>query len=167
MTAAPWTTVAPALAPVSGPEELALKHKFAEALLREPHEPYRAGVLVFGNDTRRALEASQQWVFDLAVLEYQTELLEKLGPDAFLPAKAETARRIWSVGETATDAKDKLQAYKLYAELRGFVPKGDGNNTNVNVTLNRVMVMRDFGSDEDWEAKAASQQSKLIEHSRD
>jgi hypothetical protein len=163
---APWQVIAPA-PDVTGPDELALKHKFAEALLRDPHEPYRAAVLVFGSDSRRALAASQNWVFDLDVLARQADLLETFGADKFLPEKAEVARRIYQVGETATDNKDKLAAYKLYSELRGFVPKGDGNSTNVNVTLNRVMVMRDFGSNEDWEAKAVAQQTKLIEHSRD
>lgn len=170
MNAAPWaTTFAPqAAAPVViGADELALKHEFAEALLKLPNDPFRAACGVFGNDTVKALEVANRWPFDLVVLQRQAELLDKFGPEEFLPTKTDVARRIWNCGEAATDTKDKLAAYRLYAELRGFVPKGDAAGVNVTVNNNRVMVVPAFGTDDQWETNAARQQSKLIEHSRD
>lgn len=167
-----WSTIVAAPVPHYGapeavdPNEPELKARFAEALLRRPHDAFGAACAILGNDTMRALRVSQAWPLDLEVLAVQADLLEKFGPDEFLPTKQEVARRIYNVGETAADAKDKLAAYKLYAEVRGFIQKADNVN-NVVVNNNRVMVLRDFGTDEQWETKAASQQAKLIEHSRD
>ena len=163
---APWLTHSPPAAPDPKAEQ-DRKARFAEALLRNPNNAYAAACSVFGMDTATALRVSSEWPYDLFVLQRQAELLEQFGPDEYLPTKAVVARRIYETGETATDVKDKLAAFKLYAELRGFVPKGDGANVNLTVNNNRVMVLRDFGSDDDWETAAAKQQTKLIEHSRD
>lgn len=147
-------------------DETALKDKFAELLLRTPNDAFNVAVQVFGSDTMRALQISQEWPLDFYVMQKQADLLAEQGDDAFLPSKAELARRIYTVGDTSTDAKDKLAAYKLYAEVRGFIQKAENVN-NIQVNNNRVMVMKDFGTDEQWEVKAAKQQSKLIAHSRD
>ena len=147
-------------------DETLLKDKFAEALLRSPNDAFGVACQIFGSDTMRALEVSTSWPLDFYVLQKQADLIEAQGDEAFLPTKAELARRIFTVGDTATDPKDKLSAYKLYAEVRGFIVKAD-NVTNLQVNNNRVMVLRDFGSDAEWETKASKQQSKLIEHSRD
>jgi len=164
---APWAPFqAPAVAP--DPEaEKEQKDRFAEALLRTPTDPFRAALTVFGNDTATALRISNLWPYDLYVLQRQAELLEQFGPDEYLPTKQQVARRIYEVGENAADNKDKLAAFKLYAELRGFVPKGEGVTNNLTVNNNRVMIMKDFGTDEQWESAAVGQQTKLIEHSRD
>lgn len=148
-------------------ETLALKVRFAEALLRDPLNSFRAACVVCGNDTVRALKISSEWVYDLCVLQEQARLIEENGPDEYLPTKAEVCRRIYAVGENATSGDEKLKAYKLYAEIRSFIAKPEGGNVNVQVNNNRVMVMRDFGTDEQWETKAIAQQTKLIEHSRD
>lgn len=147
-------------------DETALKDTFAELLLRTPSDAFRVACQIFGSDTMRALKASTEWPVDLYVLQKQADLLAEQGDDAFLPTKAELARRIYTVGETAGDAKDKLAAYKLYAEVRGFIQKAENVN-NIQVNNNRVMIMKDFGTDEQWETKAIKQQSKLIEHSRE
>lgn len=162
-----WQTYTPP-APAVSPEELARqKDKFADAYLRTPENSFAAACTVFGTDTATALKVSSEWPFDLYVLQRQAELLETFGPDEFLPTKQQVARRIFETGERTNDVKDKLAAYRLYAELRGFMPRGDGANVSLTVNNNRVMVMRDFGNDDDWEKSAVTQQSKLIEHSRD
>lgn len=163
-----WTTIAAPLAPALDPAvELERKRLFAEALLRAPGDAFSAARTVFGQDTMGAMVASQQWPYDMVVLQRQAELLETFGPDEYLPAKHEVARRIWDIGQAATDTKDRLAAFKLYADLRGFMPRSEGMTINNTVNQNRVMIMRDFGTDEQWETAAAGQQAKLIEHSRD
>lgn len=149
------------------PDDTILKDAFAAALLRQPNEPFRAALTVFGADNIKALECAQQWVSDTYVLSKQAELLEKLGEDSFLPNKAMLSRRVWEAAESATDKKEKAALFKLYAEVRGFVDKG-GTNINTNVTLNqnRVMIMRDHGTDDDWERKASDQQLKLVSDAR-
>lgn len=162
---APWLIPAPA--PPDPKAEQERKARFAEALLRTPNNAYAAACVVFGTDTANALRVSSEWPFDLYVLQRQAELLDEFGADEFLPTKAVVARNIYETGERATDPKDKLAAFKLYAEVRGFMPKGDAASVNLTVNNNRVMVLRDFGNDDDWERAASKQQSKLIEHSRD
>jgi hypothetical protein len=153
--------------PTVQPTELeAQKARFAEALLRMPDNAFGAAITVFGSDTMRALEASQKWPIDLYVLQVQADLLADKGEDEYLPSKAELARRIWSVGTGATDNKDKLAAFKLYAEVRSFIVKAEIVNNNT-VNNNRVMVLKRLRIERDWEKAASRQQSKLIEHSRD
>lgn len=143
-----------------------LKDAFANALLRTA-DPWKAACIVFGNDTARALECSQSWPSDLYVLSRQAELLDTMGEDAFLPTKAMTLRRIWETAESSTDRKDKIAAFKLYAEVRGYIEKpGDKININNHITSNRVMIVKDHGSNEDWENTAANQQMKLVANAR-
>lgn len=166
MNAAPWASPTPL--PATREDEQDLKERFAEALLRSPTDPFRAALAIFGNDTVSALKASNSWPSDLVVLQRQADLLEEYGPDEYLPTKAHVARRIYEVGDAATDPKDRLAAFKLYADIRGFMPKAENvNNTNITLNQNRVMVVRDFGSDDQWETAAQKHQTKLIEHSRD
>jgi hypothetical protein len=100
---APWTTTTIAIPAL--PEDAEQKDKFAEALLRTPNDPFRAALVVFGNDTATALQASQLWPYDLRGLQRQADLLEEFGPDEFLPTKAVVARRIYEVGENGQRRK--------------------------------------------------------------
>lgn len=146
-----------------------LKDLFAAALLREPDNAFGAACKVFGTDTISAMQAANEWPRDLYVLTKQAELLEQFGEESFLPNKMTLARKIFETAETTNiDKKDRLKAYELYGELMGFMPKQTAiaNVTN-NVTQNRVMIIRDYGTDEQWEIAAREQQMKLIEHARD
>lgn len=144
-----------------------LKDLFAAALLRQPDNPFAAACSVFGLDTSRALQASAEWINDPYVLTRQAEMLETMGEEAFLPSKLSLARKVFQLAEATKDAKDRLKAYELYGNIMGHIHKQTAiaNVTN-NVTTNKVMVIKDYGTDEAWEQKAREQQSKLIEHSR-
>jgi len=143
-----------------------MKDAFAAALLRTPTDPFFAACTLFENRIH-AMEVAKTWPYDLYVLQRQADLIDQLGDEAFLPNKAELARRVYEVAGAATDTKDRLLAYKLYGEIRGFIEKAGGANVNVNVNNNRVMVVKDFGTFEEWEQKSIRQQQKLVEHSRD
>jgi len=157
------------LTQVETKNEKELKRKFAEELLRNPNDPYGAAYRLFGTDTIRALQVSQTWVIDPYVLEVQAELLKEFGEDEYLPSKAILARRVFDLADRPnTDVKDRLAAYKLYAEIRSFIAKPETNIQNIQNNTNlRVMVVKDFGNDGEWETKARKHQTKLIEHSRD
>lgn len=146
-----------------------LKRAFAAALLRYPTDPFKAALQLFPNNTMRALTVSQEWIADPFVMNVQAELIEELGEDHFLPSKVTLARRVFELGENARATQsEKLSAFRLYAELRGFIEKpGFTVNNNTQINQNRVMVMTDHGSNDDWETKALEQQTKLVEHSRD
>lgn len=151
--------------------DFTLKDLFAVALLRTPDDPFKAACAVFGLDTGRALRASAEWVNDMYVLAKQAELLELHGEDFFMPTKLTLARRVFELAESANiDKKDKIKAYELYGNIMGFIAKQTAiaNVTNNNtVVSNRVMVVKDHGTDEDWERKTVEHQSKLLEHARD
>ncbi|WP_292414149.1 hypothetical protein [Methylophaga sp.] len=64
--------------------------------------------------------------------------------------------------EERLSPEDYAKLGKLYADVRGFIEKPQTTiNNNNNVTNNRVMVVRENGSDEDWEAKLRKQQDNL------
>lgn len=144
------------------------KEMFAAALLRTPHDPFGAACLVFGMDSARALEASIKWIHDSFVLQRQAELLQEFGEATFMPSKLTLARRVYELAEDRnTDKKERIAAYKLYADIMGMIERQALIGHQTNVTQNRVMVVRDFGTDDQWESAALKQQTKLIEHARD
>lgn len=146
-------------------DELILaKQRFAAALLKQPGEPFKAALSI-GLDTGKALRASSEWVNDEIVLKEQERLLEENENGAldFLPTKADAARLAWDMANNdAAFIEDKLKALKLYADIRGFIEKPAAVNVDQRVTNNRVMLVKEFESDEDWEAKALEQQRKLV-----
>lgn len=144
--------------------ELVQKKKFALEYLKNPNEPFKAGVAVFGDDTSKALVASTRWVKDPDVLAYMEEAKEEMGDMHFLPTKADLARIAWDLGnDTNRHVDDRLKALRLYADVRGFIEK-QGTIINNNVlTNNKVMLIKDHGTPDAWEQKLAEQQAKLIE----
>lgn len=146
-----------------------LKRKFAAALLRNPGKPFEAGVEVFGTDTGSALRAASVWIHDPIVVAERDRLTEEEGEMAFLPSKADLARKIYDMASNEAvrmDFKDRLAAFRFYAELRSFIEKpreASGDVTN-NVTTNNVMVVRDHGTDTEWSDKLRNQQRKLLEN---
>src|SRR5690606_38718084 len=87
---------------------------------------------------------------------------------AFLPTKAELAREVWRIGTNPrTSVDERLKALRLYADVRGYIEKYQAgtviNNTNNVLSQNRVMLVKDFGTDEEWELAVEEQQRKLIE----
>jgi hypothetical protein len=140
------------------------KVEYARQLLKTPKDPFKAALVLFPNNTNRALRVANEWPQDIVVRNAQNELIENEGELAFLPTKGELARSVWDRMQSewvATDDFGKLG--KLYADVMGFIEK---QNTNVNVGVNvsnRVMIVKDNGNDEQWEAKLQAQQAKLIE----
>ena len=150
-------------------QENLMKDMFAGALLRQPDNPFAAACKVFGLDTASALRAASEWINDTYVLTKQAELLDSLGEETFIPSRLTLARKVWELAESpGSEKKDRIAAYKLYAEIQGYIEKGVGAivNNNTIVNQNRVMVVKDFGDDDSWENKAVEHQTKLIEHAR-
>lgn len=146
------------------------KADFARALLRDPTRALAAARTVFGdNDLGSAIEAARDWPSDPYVKAKQKELLKEFGPDAFLPTKQDLARDVYEITRAEkVSNSEKLAAFRLYADIRGFIEKQAMNNINNTViNQNRVMVLNDHGTDEQWEEKASSSQAKLIEHVKD
>ena len=136
------------------------KRLFAESLLKCPSDPFSIALKLFGSDTGGALRAAQEWPGDLDVIAYQKELIELEGEEAFLPSKSEALRLVWKMAEgKQACSTEQLTAMKLYAEMRSFIPKVAV--APVTVQQNSVMVIRDHGSDEDWQAAAMAHQRRI------
>jgi hypothetical protein len=144
-------------------DEHALKERFVREWLL-CNDPFKAALSVIPNDTGKALRISTEWPQDEYVLELRSEIIASEGSDAFLPSKDELAREIYLDAKTMRVPEDRLKGFRLYAEIRGFISKPGGNSTTVNnFTDNRsVMVVKDHGSNDDWERKLAANQKKLI-----
>jgi hypothetical protein len=144
------------------PEQLALKPKFAAALLENPTNPFIAGQAVFPGDTARALFVSTHWLNDPEVAKEKARLRSKGADLDVLPGKADLLRSIWE-RMTARGCLDEdfVKLAKLYAEVKSLIEKPN-TAVNVNVNNNRVMVIRDQGTDAEWESKVAKQQEQLM-----
>ena len=147
-----------------------LKDVFALALLRAPNNPFAAAKQVT-SDPGQALLISSQWPNDQYVLAKQAELLEAFGEESFLPSKLKLARNVWELTQKeGIDTKDRIKAYELYGNIMSFIAKQTAiaNVTNnMVVDQRRVMVVKDHGTDEQWEAKTIEHQTKLLANSRD
>lgn len=147
-------------------EDTRLKVAFAAALFKHPAtmEGRFAAALSVTSDTGKALVMANRWLDDPIVVEHQQQLTKNAdeGDLNFIGTKADFAREILEQARTQWDGETKLKFYKLYAETRGFIVKAD-TQVNVQVNNNRVMVVKDMGSDSDWERKAQQQQRALID----
>jgi len=154
----------PTPAALTDDEVLALKERFAELSLREP-DPFKVALALFPNDTGKALRVANDWPNDPAVKTFRQSFVdsEEDGESAFLPTKAEASRLAWNLArDSERDGETRHKFLKLYAEMRGFIekPQVAVNNTVTNVT--RVLVVKDYGTDEDWRTALKKQQRALI-----
>lgn len=146
-------------------DEQKLKQQFARELLKTPTEGFKIASRMFDGDAGRALVVSNRWPHDPEVLGFMAAAIEDMGDMHFLPTKAETARAAW---ELSQDLKlpidERLKALRLFSDIRGFIERQGGITVNQNnITQNKVMLVKDHGSNAEWEHAAASQQSRLIE----
>jgi hypothetical protein len=151
--------------------EVEYKTQFAYELLKANIPPndtinaFKVALEMFPGDTALALQVSQEWTRDSFVKAERERFADELGDLAFLPSKADLARAIWDKANATTGyicTEDFTKLMRLYAEVRGFIEKPGLNvQTNVNVN-NRVMVITDHGTDEEWALKVKSQQARLI-----
>lgn len=146
--------------------ETEMKRAYAAALLRHPQTiegRFQAALAVSG-DTGQALWMANKWTVDPEVSAFQDELIKasENGELDFIGTKSDFAREILERARASFDGDTAHKFYKLYAETRGFISKPE-NQLNVQVNNNRVMVVRDLGSDAEWEQKAAKQQRALID----
>lgn len=134
---------------------------FAEALLRNPNNAFEAAKTIFIENSH-ALYACQRWPDDPYVRKKQREFIKEGGEAKYLPSKSKVARQIHNVSEKVNDAELELKALKLYCDVRGFIEKP---GTVINNQISSVMLVKDHGTDDDWEKKAVQQQQLLIESS--
>lgn len=152
---------APAPIEESAEELSAKKAQFAELLLRNP-QAFEVALVLYPNDTSKALRVATEWPNDPQVKTLQQSLLD--GEEDFLPTKRDAAMLAFAIAKDESKfAEDRLKALRLYAEIRGFIEKPQIAVNNNNVTqVNKVLILKDHGTNEQWESTLRSQQKKLI-----
>lgn len=146
-------------------DEAQLTARFAAALLRHPETPDGrfAAALSVTSDTGKALLMAHKLWDSPQVIEAQRQIKAAAEDDLdFIGTKADFAREVLECARKSWDGDVQHKMYKLYAEVRGFISKAD-TNVNVQVNNNKVMIVKDLGSNDDWERRAAEQQRKLID----
>jgi len=138
-----------------------LKRRFAGLLLkkRPGDNPFKIA-LDIGLETGYALRVSSEWVNDPVVLAEQEAIRASVeSEEDLLPSKADAARLAWEMANGEVLFEDRIKALELYGKMRGWI---GGKESKVTVNnAPRVMVVKDHGSDADWEARARAQQAGL------
>lgn len=138
------------------------KREFALRYLEYRRDANKAAARLFPYDLAARCSAALDLPFDPLVNDTIDELLAKFGYEHFLPGKHELASKILDVAEAAREPDEKTKALKLYADVMGFVEKpGTVVNNNLTQNVNRVMVLRDNGSADEWERRLIEQQKGL------
>ena len=141
--------------------EAAFKQQFA-SFMAQGFTPFMSALKIWPNNNGYCAAVSNAWKNDPEVLAI---IAEKSAVDKpKVPTKEELALKLIERASNMED-DDFVKATRVVAEMLGYMPKAGDTNISVGNTINeRVMIVKDKGSDADWEAKLAKQQSKLIEH---
>lgn len=138
------------------------RKEYAGELLRTP-DPFKAALIVFGDaEIGRVAYVAATWPSDIKVVRYQQEILGSKRVGEFLPTKEGILQTLdtWIKNDNF-DIKERLSAIKLMADISGWIVKPEVTvPVNLNVTSN-VMVVKDLGTNDDWEKKARDQQANL------
>lgn len=146
-----------------------IKRYAAEQLRRsdEENRDYRIALEIL-LDPGLATSAVEIWNNDPVLLQERLRLQEEFGERAELPTKETLTKEVLALGRTAAfTVAERLNAYKLVGEMMGFIGRGAAQPTSVAIFANKVMAVKDHGSDDDWESRAAKQQADLVQAAKD
>lgn len=138
--------------------------RYALELAKNPQSAFLAARVAAPNGDHGYASDIMQWaISDQTFPDRMRRVVEEAGPEQFVPSKEMATFEILSIGRNPNLEGDlRLRAYRLAAEMNGWITKGD-NQVNVQVTQNRVMVVP-MPEDGKWEDYAGNQQRTLIEH---
>jgi hypothetical protein len=142
------------------------KRRFARLMLQKPGDiracahdlAYSVGIF----DAQQIENIAKYWPYDpLVMAERERLIAEAGGPEAFLPGKTELGYALWKIADSNADLDGRLKAMAQYSKLMGLDVDKAGIQINV---VNKVMLVPSAETDEEWEARTALGQRKLIEH---
>lgn len=137
------------------------KRQFAN-LLTQLGDPFKAAFKIFPDDSSYAIQIANEWPKDRTVIDILNDGEIAL-PDEKLPTRNDLKLEIWNRMRSSDD-DNFVKMGKLYAEVSGFVEK-PGAQVNVQNVSNKVMVIKEKESDEQWAKGVIEQQEKLISES--
>lgn len=146
-----------------------LKQAFGIALAQGFKNSFEAACSIFGKETNKALWASTKWVDDPIVTKAKEEYNAVTTAEDILLDKDALSRKLLAFAEDkiffngnevySAEAKDRLAAYKLYADIRGFISKETINNTINNSP--KFMEIKFVEPDKKEVAKTIEHESKI------
>lgn len=145
-----------------------LKKDFAKWWIKFPNEPYKAACIIFPDpkDMGNRLTVAHDWITDPFVLVYKDELLsDDSVSDKLLPKKGHLIADLYEISKSTTDPSAKIKALTAIADIKGMMPKSNIsiNNNNQQVGVEQsVMLVPNYGSDDEWQEHLYLQQQKLI-----
>jgi len=143
------------------------KREFAAALMRFNTDPVKAAREV----ESRVMHFNyilQNWQYDNEVNNYMKEIRDAGGLASTIPTKEEFAATIYREGSDIRAADIKLDYFKLFAQVMGFIEKGgvNVNTTNNVITQRNVVVLPQQIPAKELEAELMEQQRNLINYER-
>jgi hypothetical protein len=133
-------------------------------LFVECKDAFKAALLIFGNDTQKALRVSYEWPGDPEVIA-ETERLTNEGAAELLLSKEQTAfEALQMARDTGLEGKDRIKALELYASIMDYLPKREGTKIQVNnnKVQRSVFVVPHCGTETEWEKALIEQQRRLM-----
>ena len=144
----PWTTQQQAKPSYADDE--ALKKQFGIELAKNENNAFKAACIVFEKDTSAALWIASNWLVDPVVVAAKDVYLKTVKTEASLLDKdafagmlldfATAKNEIVNGRIVVVEAKDRLAALKLYAEVQGFIGKNEATIQN-NFSNNELKVV--------------------------
>lgn len=150
--------------PVTFSLEPRYKEQFAQ-FLEDGYSPFVAAMRLWPNDVSLASVVQSTWPTDPYVEAYRETLRDAKKAKTEPAGKAAQIMRITNRLDRLTD-DNYLKAERLIAEMSGHIEKAAPPSVNIDnrqQNVERVLIMRDHGDDDAWEAKLVAQQTKLIE----
>lgn len=165
-----WAHEKPAI--FAGEDELQLKLQFAEMCARDWSNRHMHGYTLFpGEQNYGRAMATQAWLND-PIVQAEVNRLRSVegGVTGILPHDDEFAKELLDEARQCTDKKDRLGFFKLYAECRGLISKGNvtvnNNNDNRVVKVLRVPERVTEDNRESWKTGFKERQMKLVADAR-
>lgn len=135
-----------------------LKEQFARLLIKYPDNVFYAAKLLFEPNISLCLQIARDWPKDELVISIKNRILIGADYKMLLASKADVAQDVHKIASNElTHTEYRLKGYELFAKMMGYVEKEGATINNVN----NVMVVKDHGSNDEWETKLLEQQNKL------
>lgn len=114
--------------------------------LAKGQKPLDAGLKVFPEDANKALWVAHNWISDPVVIGAKDQYVEIVENKSSLLDKDRLSVKLLDFADEKdatgrfyiNEAKDRLAALKLYAEVQGFTGKVDINASTNNITNNKL-----------------------------
>lgn len=167
-----WSTAVSKPPIFAGEDERELKLAFAFLLMLHSGNAAEAAYEQFPGEQNygRAWGVAEHWPHD-PIVASEVARLEREGSIELadmMKAEDAYAKEAYDRSKSEPDAKLRLEYFKLYGEVRGYVGKGSGTQVQVNVVQNVIEVPTRV-SDEELpflEGQWAEQQKQLMADAR-